>query len=175
MSCSHFSSGEEEWKIISHQSQTCVGQEECKVIFCISVTDFCSVLVLYFSNHLSWNKILWYLSLLIHRLGLISLHLISTIIVVVRTTNTTTMLLPLGPSTPVLKPVVDVLLSDLAVLSKLFGYVFDLLLFVSKVYLETCINENVLSSSQTLIFLLKFTNVLLPSQVHLKHSSSFSK
>ncbi|KAG5380027.1 hypothetical protein IGI04_027869, partial [Brassica rapa subsp. trilocularis] len=48
------------------------------------------------------------------------LHLISTIIVVVRTTNTTTMLLPLGPSTPVLKPVVDVLLSDLAVLSKLF-------------------------------------------------------
>ncbi|KAG5387419.1 hypothetical protein IGI04_038889, partial [Brassica rapa subsp. trilocularis] len=53
-------------------------------------------------------------------LFMISLHLISTIIVVVRTTNTTTMLLPLGPSTPVLEPVVDVLLSDLAVLSKLF-------------------------------------------------------
>ncbi|KAF3532409.1 hypothetical protein DY000_02040438 [Brassica cretica] len=56
------------------------------------------------------------------------LHLRLTIIVVVRTINTTTMLLPLGPSMPVLEPVVDVLLSDLAVLAKLFGYVFDLLL-----------------------------------------------
>ncbi|KAG5385457.1 hypothetical protein IGI04_036927, partial [Brassica rapa subsp. trilocularis] len=58
-------------------------------------------------------------SVISHRLVL---HLISTIIVVVRTTNTTTttMLLPLGPSTPVLEPVVNVLLSDLAVLSKLF-------------------------------------------------------
>uniref|UniRef100_A0A0D3A9C3 Uncharacterized protein n=1 Tax=Brassica oleracea var. oleracea TaxID=109376 RepID=A0A0D3A9C3_BRAOL len=43
-------------------------------------------------------------SVISHRLGL---HLRLTIIVVVRTTNTTTMLLPLGPSTPVLEPVVE--------------------------------------------------------------------